>query len=169
MNGESHHNHGSQALISQRQQFSTKHRFEATSNRNPGRTVHRTYSGRKVCRKGERTKNHQDRDLPGVPGKIPPFQCRGRRFNPRSGNKDPTCFAAQSKNNLKKKKTRTNFGNKEMPHLPEPLQYEIRMTLLQRQTQINGKSRELGRGLANVGMQRVSKGWGGEEPINAQC
>ena len=98
--------------------------------------------------------------MPGVPGKIPPFQCRGRRFNPHQGTKIPHALQHSQKIIKKKKTTRTNFGNKEMPHLPEPLQYEIRMTLLQRQTQINGKSRELGRGLANVGMQRVSKGWG---------
>ena len=98
--------------------------------------------------------------MPGVPGKIPPFQCRGRRFNPHQGTKIPHALQHSQKIIKKKKTTRTNFGNKEMPNLPEPLQYEIRMTLLQRQTQINGKSRELGRGLANVGMQRVSKGWG---------
>ena len=90
--------------------------------------------------------------------KTPPFQCRGHRFNPRSGNKDATCLAARSKTNFLKN-TRTNFGNKEMPNLPEQLQYEIRMTLLQRQTQSNGKSRELGTGLASMGMQRVSTCW----------
>ena len=46
-----------------------------------------------------------------------------------------------------------------MPNPPEQLQCEIRMSLLQRQTQINGKSGELGTGLANMGMQRVSACW----------
>ena len=51
-----------------------------------------------------------DRDFPGGPVvKTPCFQCRGRGFDPWSGNSDPTCGTAKKTQNKQtnKKKTRT--------------------------------------------------------------
>ena len=43
--------------------------------------------------------------LPGSPMvKTPHFHCRGRRFNPWSGNKDPACCTVRPKIFKKKKK-----------------------------------------------------------------
>ena len=46
-------------------------------------------------------KNVKGRNFPGGPViKTLCFQCRGRRFDPRSENEDPTCCAAQPKKML---------------------------------------------------------------------
>ena len=49
-------------------------------------------------------------DFPGsIVVKTLHFQCRGHRFDPRSGNQDPACHMVQPKpflNDLKKKKRR---------------------------------------------------------------
>ena len=43
-------------------------------------------------------------DLPGSPGvETPRFQCRGSRFDPWSGNSEPTCHVAQQKKKNKNK------------------------------------------------------------------
>ena len=60
-------------------------------------------------------------DLPSGPVvKIMCFQCRGRRFNLWSGNKDQTCCSAQPKINKQKIFFKKPFlNNKSMKYLEE--------------------------------------------------
>ena len=49
-------------------------------------------------------KKKKIRDFSGAPvAKIPCFQCRGPRFDPWSGNKDPTCHGAWPERRKRKK------------------------------------------------------------------
>ena len=54
-------------------------------------------------------------DFPGsIVVKTLHFQCRGHRFDPRSGNQDPACHMVQPKpflNDLKKKKKKKKKGS----------------------------------------------------------
>ena len=66
------------------------------------------------CSKG-RTKPNSARNLPGSPVvKTSHFPCRGHRFDPWSGNKDPTCCVAWRK---KKKKVALGLWRELYTHM----------------------------------------------------
>ena len=58
------------------------------------------------------------RDFPGSPVvKTPSLHCRGHRFDPWSGNKNPTCHKAR-----KKKRERERERERDMKKILEPSQ-----------------------------------------------